>query len=245
MRRGCLSLALCLMVAGSSVTAGAGVTTAAPPTGTGQTLEVCFNYGCATRVPVLFLADELTRVGALFDGVRDAEDERERLADALAALYRLIGGQTPVFADLAGNRADEEREGRMDCIDHSTTTTRLLALMAEQGWLRHHAVREPARRGWFLSQHFSAVIEARPAPLVASGGQGGPDWPDHIAYLLALCDCPEVVHDAAGPGGYEPRPDHDEAGPLFAVDSWFVDHAEPPVIMPLADWMNGEGPNVQ
>lgn len=197
----------------------------------GRSFDACFNYGCTSRVPVLFLQAELMRVEALFIGVADAADERDRIARALAELYRLIGGQTPVFMDVAGNLRDEERQGRMDCIDHSATTTRLLELMAEQGWLRHHEVLKPARRGWLFAQHFSAVIEERGEAVTV---------PDHVPVLLVQCDCPEVVHDIpARPSGTAIEPAR------FAVDTWFVDHGEPAVILPLADWLNGEGPNVQ
>lgn len=34
-------------------------------------------------------------------------------------------------------------------------------------------------------------------------------------------------------------------GARFAPDSRFVDHGEPAVVLPLEEWMMGEGPNVQ
>jgi hypothetical protein len=33
-------------------------------------------------------------------------------------------------------------------------------------------------------------------------------------------------------------------GGRYVVDSWFVDNGEPAVILPLADWEKGEGPDV-
>jgi hypothetical protein len=30
----------------------------------------------------------------------------------------------------------------------------------------------------------------------------------------------------------------------FVVDSWFVDNGQPAVILPLADWKKGAGPDV-
>jgi hypothetical protein len=48
----------------------------------------------------------------------------------------------------------------MDCIDHSTTTTRLLRMSAAQGWLRYHRVLEPVLRSRFvIFEHYSALIE--------------------------------------------------------------------------------------
>jgi hypothetical protein len=46
----------------------------------------------------------------------------------------------------------------MDCIDHSTTTTRFLRLLERRGALRFHRVLEPARRG-LVFQHLAARIE--------------------------------------------------------------------------------------
>jgi hypothetical protein len=49
----------------------------------------------------------------------------------------------------------------MDCIDEATNTTSLLLLLADKGFLKHHAVREPAARGFFLDgryPHATAVL---------------------------------------------------------------------------------------
>ncbi len=35
-----------------------------------------------------------------------------------------------------------------------------------------------------------------------------------------------------------------EAGARFVVDSWFGEHGDPAVVLPLEDWLDGEGPNV-
>lgn len=209
----------------------------------GEVLRVCFGYGCSETVPVRFLEHELASLAALFAGVGDAAGERDSVAHAVGELYRVAGGQTPVFMDRGGNYADDEAYGRMDCIDHSTTTTHMLGLMARRGWLRFHEVVEPARRTRVFTQHFSARMRERSgtddAPRIG-GGKG-----DHVAVMLALCDCPEVVEDLAP----RPVPSTDtrlkpEPGE-FVVDSWFRENGEPAVVMPLAEWMNGEGPDVE
>jgi len=33
-------------------------------------------------------------------------------------------------------------------------------------------------------------------------------------------------------------------GARFVVDSWFGEHGDPAVVLPLEDWLDGEGPNV-
>lgn len=226
--------------------------------GAGQaaSVDVCFNYGCAASAEVWFADERLDEVGRLFSDAGDAERERAAISLAVAALHRLAGEQSPIAADRAGNLLDDGIDGRMDCIDHATTTTRLLALMAGRGWLRFHRVLEPARRSRVIFQHFSALIE-EVAPEVSSGTAmtmsghtaAAADVPDHVPLLLALCDCQNVVHDI-------PRPREPDASPTgaagiaapgrrFVVDSWFGNHGEPAVVLPLTEWLNGEGPNVQ
>jgi hypothetical protein len=88
----------------------------------------------------------------------------------------------------------------MDCIDHSTSTTRLLKLLEARGSLRWHQVLEPEVRNWALvfPAHWSAAIEEK------TGGEAQ----------------------------------------RFVVDSWFVDNGQPAVILPLAEWKEGAGPDV-
>lgn len=206
-------------------------------------VELCFNYGCSQTVPILLSDEDLERVGSRFGGVTDAAGEREVMAQAVADLYRIAGGQSPILADRGGNFLDGGVEGRMDCIDHSTTTTLFLELMSAQGWLRHHVVLKPSRRTSFIFQHFSALVEeqdglpARVSHAAPEGFQG------QVDIMPPTCDCPDVAEDVtvsratqSGPGDVTAQ---------FVVDSWFADHALPAVIMPLANWLNGEGPDVQ
>lgn len=206
-------------------------------------VEVCFNYGCAARTVVRVDDEVLKRVGEMFATVSDPAGERDTIARALAELYRIAGEQTPIFADRAGNLLDGGVEGRMDCIDHSTTTTVLLHVLAEQGWLRFHRVLEPKRRTRFLFQHLAAAIEAVDVPEADRQEQGAEPIPDHVPILLALCDCADVIADVPEKVVVKTI---EEAGPRmrYAVDSWFVEHGEPAVILPLVEWLKGGGPNV-
>lgn len=201
-------------------------------------VPVCFNYGCASQqdVHVSLAALEHMRVRLL--SAEDAAAEREILADVVGLLYRVAGKQTPVSADRAGNYLDFAVEGRMDCIDHSTTTTRWLQLLVQQDVLRFHRVLEPARRTRWVLQHFGAVIEEIEPP---SGLRAEPAVPDHVPLMLALCDCAEVLDDIP----VLPPLANSRPGERYVVDSWFVDNGEAAIVLPLADWLDGEGPNVQ
>lgn len=202
-------------------------------------VRICYNYGCAREDDVEVGGPVLASIRQRLAAAADAAAERAVLSDAVGRLYRVAAAQTPVGADREGNFLDQGVEGRMDCIDHSTSTTRLLRLIEARGWLRFHRVEAPARRERFIFQHFGAVVaEVAPAAPVVEAAV-----PDHVPALLVLCDCPEVVADIprAADGGMAAG----APGERFVVDSWFVDNGEAAIVLPLAEWLKGEGPNVQ
>lgn len=166
-----------------------------------ERVEICYNYGCLTPAEIVYSPARLLEIERLLALADSDEGERALLAQAVGRLYRWAGEQSPVNKDRGGNFPDDGVDGRMDCIDHSTSTTRLLRMLERRGWLRWHRVLEPARRTRFLvMQHFSAVVET------------------------------VRLEDGAA---------------RFVVDSWFVNNGEPAVVLPLASWLQGEGPNVE
>ena len=202
-----------------------------------STVSICYNYGCVREEEVRFRAATLTRLVARFADAQTAEEERAVLGEALGRLYRVAAIQTPIAADRGGNLLDDGANGRMDCIDHSTSSTRLLRLLEARGALRFHRVLEPVRRTRFIFQHFSAAIEE-----LSCAERSARVAPDPVpTAALAHGPCAEaglIIEDAGGADAASP-------GARYVVDSWFVDNGEPAVVLPLAEWLNGEGPNVQ
>jgi hypothetical protein len=130
------------------------------PVATAATISVCYNYGCLAEAQADYSEQQLAQVRDLIAAADSAAGERDRLALAIGWLLAWAGQQTPIAADRGGNRADDGGYGRMDCIDHATTTTRLLRLLDARGWLHFHRVLEPVRRVRYLfAVHFSAQIE--------------------------------------------------------------------------------------
>ena len=206
-----------------------------------STVSICFNYGCVREEEVRFRAATLTRLVARFAGAQTAEEERAVLGEALGRLYRVAAIQTPIAADRGGNLLDDGANGRMDCIDHSTSSTRLLRLLEVRGALRFHRVLEPVRRTRFIFQHFSAAIEELSCAERSARVAPDPAPSEVSTEALAHGPCAEAgqnIEDAGGAVAASP-------GARYVVDSWFVDNGEPAVVLPLAEWLNGEGPNVQ
>lgn len=126
-------------------------------------LEVCFNYSCTSQWPVSFDSERLQMILQALGKAASAEEERARLALAVGRLYALAAEQTPIGRDRGGNYADDGVFGRMDCIDHSITTTRFLKLLDQHGALRWHRVLERVlRTRGLIFQHYSAAIEVLP-----------------------------------------------------------------------------------
>lgn len=180
-----------------------------------ERIVVCYNYGCAAEDTVRYTESQLAWVRKSMAAAKTPEQERVALGAVIGRLYHWAGRQTPIYADKGGNYADDAAPGTMDCIDHSTTTTRLLKMLERRGWLRYHDVLAPARRTRaFVFDHYSAVIEESP-----------PRWLQRAKIRVREEDPDEI------------QPER------FVVDSWFVDNGKPAVILPLDEWKNGAGPN--
>jgi len=199
----------------------------AVPVWADEAISVCYNYGCAAEQLVTYSESQLAWAREMLISAATAEGERQRLALAVGQLYGWAGEQSPIWRDRGGNYADEGVQGAMDCIDHSTTTTRLLRLLEVRGWLRFHRVLEPVRRTRFvILEHVSALIEEVP-----------PRWPPRDVPVGAPPD-----YAPLSPGW--DAPDAAAAPRRFVVDSWFVDNGQPAVVLPLEEWMKWGGPNV-
>ena len=122
---------------------------------------VCHGYGCAVQDEVVFSSLRLRRLAGRLAQARDAAGEREILAAVVGDLYRWAGEQSDIRNDRGGNFADGSTPGRMDCLDHSATTTRFLQLLARYGALRYHRVLVPVSRAWLglVENHWAAQIE--------------------------------------------------------------------------------------
>ena len=181
-----------------------------------ERVSVCFNYGCLSQSEVVFADTQLDEIARLLRAATTPEQERDAVAQAVGRLLGWAGEQTPIAADRGGNYADMAVHGKMDCIDHSTTTTRFLRMIESKGMLRYHRVLDPALRHRFLIfDHYSALIEEKKT--------------------ASDCGCDGEVEEETSAKAESPE--------RYVVDSWFFDNGRPAVVMPLARWQSGESPN--
>ncbi len=134
---------------------------------TGTTVDVCYDFTCGTRETVLLDRHALRSVARIFEPPpRDAKDERERIAKAVARMEQLVGLLTPTFRDVGRNYSGTDDHlaglpGQLDCVDESINTTAYLNLMQDFGWLRFHEAGERAYRQALLTQHWAGSIVDR------------------------------------------------------------------------------------
>ena len=126
-----------------------------------EQLRICHGYSCMAQADIRYDDAQLREISQTLRSARDAADERELLAAVIGRLYGWAGAQSDIHNDRGGNYADAGRPGKMDCIDHSTSTTRLLKMLEARGDLRWHRVLAPELRRFALvfPAHWSAVIE--------------------------------------------------------------------------------------
>lgn len=125
-----------------------------------EKVSICYNYGCIAQAEIVYSDRQLNELGSLLASTHDAAQERAALGEAVGIMLGWAGEQSPIKADRGGNHADDGVNGRMDCIDHSLTTSRLLLLIERRGWLHYHRVLESVlRRRFLIFEHYSAQIE--------------------------------------------------------------------------------------
>jgi len=125
--------------------------------------SVCHGTTCTVVTQVALDESQWQRIAEVFAlEAADAQEERARIAEAIARFETVVG----VITDTSDDRPENQRaKGKgwwtqMDCIDESTNTTTYLRILVKAGLLRWHRVENRVTRGWFLRgwPHTTAVV---------------------------------------------------------------------------------------
>ena len=119
---------------------------------------ICYNWGCNNQTAVSYPDAWLKKTLAPLRKAKTAEEERAATAEAVRKFYLHAAEQTPIGADEPGNDEEIEVNGRMDCIDHSTTTANILNFLQHRKMLRWHQVGPYAHRTLLVASHYSATL---------------------------------------------------------------------------------------
>jgi hypothetical protein len=127
---------------------------------------VCHGFGCAYRTPILLRNADKTQIKQLFGpaAAKSPDAERKALAAAMAWFEKRVAAE-------AGTATAKARAGlghagdpsQFDCLDKTSNTIGVLAIVAEMGLLRHHVIDTPESRGFIIGglPHTTAVVRER------------------------------------------------------------------------------------
>jgi len=127
---------------------------------------VCHGFGCAYRTPILLRNVDKAQIKKLFGeaAAKSPEGERKAIADTMAWFEKRVAAE-------AGTATAKARAGlghagdpsQFDCLDKTSNTVGVLAIVAEMGLLRHHVIDAPESRGLILGglPHTTAVVRER------------------------------------------------------------------------------------
>jgi hypothetical protein len=124
---------------------------------------VCHGFGCAYQTPIQLRPADIAQLKRLFGRTQDAVDERRAIAAAFAWFEKRVAIE-------AGTAKAKARAGlglagdpsQFDCLDKTTNTIGLLAIVGQMGLLRYHTLDVPESRGGLGSlPHTTAVVRER------------------------------------------------------------------------------------
>ena len=124
---------------------------------------VCHGFGCAYQTPIQLRPGDVAQIKRFFGRIQDAVDERRAIAAVFAWFEKRVASE-------AGTAKAKARAGfghagdpsQFDCLDKTTNTIGLLAIVAQMGLLRHHTLDVPESRGGLGGlPHTTAVVRER------------------------------------------------------------------------------------
>ncbi len=124
-------------------------------------LEICQGGGCANVLQTALNDVDWQPVANLFsESVSHAEDERERISQAIGLLEEIVGRKTGTSADRAGTFDNSDYAGQQDCNDEAINTTSYLRLLKQAGYMPLHEIEDMRTRNFFFTgwPHTTAVI---------------------------------------------------------------------------------------
>jgi hypothetical protein len=133
-------------------------------------VRFCYDWSCKTPGVVSYSEPWLKKMLVPLRQAKTPEAERLAVAEVVSRFYTTAAEQIPIGADEPGNEEDETVVGRMDCIDHSSSTRNILSFLAHRQALRWHRVGPYAHRTLFLDSHYSATLIATAADVEDDSG---------------------------------------------------------------------------
>lgn len=118
---------------------------------TRQNFKLCHGFSCSMRTPVN-LEESMWReiVAGFKNPAATPEQEREKIAEAIALIERYVTVKVGLRPDLGRAETFEGDQSQMDCIDEAVNTSRYLRFLDESGAFVWHKAADPVHRGYFV-----------------------------------------------------------------------------------------------
>lgn len=127
-----------------------------------EEFTVCRKSGCRELSTLGYTAAEWQSIVEIFSPApQSAEEERQRLQIAIAAMEQIIGQKNGTHVDRPRNRREGDNLGyQLDCISEATNTTVGLTLLQNNSLLHYHTVGYPQHRGFIQGRlpHNTAIV---------------------------------------------------------------------------------------
>lgn len=123
--------------------------------------EVCQGGGCVVVSKIALTELEWNSVTRVFNApAKNAELERQKIAQAIGILEDLVGKKIGTSADLAGTFFDGKLDGQQDCNDEAINSTTYMRLLKQKGLMPLHEIEDMRTRNFFFTgwPHTTAVI---------------------------------------------------------------------------------------
>ncbi len=127
---------------------------------------VCHGFGCAYRTPILLRNVDRAQIKKLFGAAaaKSPDGERKAMAATMAWFEKRVAAEAGTAKATA--RAGFGKAGdpsQFDCLDKTSNTVGVLAILAQMGLLKHHVIDAPESRGLIIGglPHTTAVVRER------------------------------------------------------------------------------------
>lgn len=117
-----------------------------------EAFSQCHGYSCTYKTRTGFSKAEWKKLENIFKKKQAAtpEQERSKIALAVAMMEKMIGDKTGTSEDVAEAVSLKTSGLQMDCIDETVNTSRYLGFLQAAGWLKFHQTAEPTHRGYII-----------------------------------------------------------------------------------------------
>lgn len=128
---------------------------------TPEHFSVCHDLSCHQVSELSLGPAEWRQIQTVFTPPADsAENEREKIRQAVALFETLVGLKAGTSDDLGQNKLRGSRVGQLDCIDEATNTSVYLRMLETDGLFRWHRTAPRTARGLLNGQfpHNTATL---------------------------------------------------------------------------------------